>query len=432
MNVLVIGSNGREHALAVAYAKSKKVKKVVMTPGNGLTDFTNKKIKNYSEISMMDFDGIVKICKKENIDLVDVGQDEIIAAGFVDKLTELGIQAFGPTQKASQLEWDKKWARDFMTKTKLPIPAFASFHDTQKATAYINKLSEQLLFVKASGLALGKGVIRAENKIEAKDAIRSMKNFGKSGETFLIEEGLIGEEFSLFAICDGQHFVITKSSQDHKTVYNADKGPNTAGIGCVAPASVVTSKVLKEAEEKIIKPTLLQMQKEKRPFRGILYLGGIVTKKGVKIIEFNARWGDPEAEVIIPSITTDYVDIVTAVLNENLHKTKVSFDNKTRVCVSVCARGYPTEYTSVKGKEIFGVLDVMKQKGITLFGSNIIRKGKRFFVNGGRILQVVAEGKDVRDARRLAYEALSMLYVEGNNLHFRTDIGWRELERIYQ
>src|SRR3989338_10682978 len=204
MNVLVIGQNGREHALAVSYAKSKSVKKVIMTPGNGLTDFNSPKIKNYSTVAMMDFEAIIKVCKIEGIDLVDVGQDDIIAAGYVDKFERIGISAFGPTQKASQLEWDKKWARNFMVKYKLPIPRFASFNDRKKAIRYINSLPEQVLYIKAAGLAFGKGVLRAENKKEAQVAVREMKKFGKSGETFLIEECLVGEEFSLFAICDGE------------------------------------------------------------------------------------------------------------------------------------------------------------------------------------------------------------------------------------
>ena len=431
MNILVIGQNGREHALAAAYAKSKKVKKVIMTPGNGLTDFENQKIKNYPDIGMKDFDGIVEVCKKEKIDLVDVAQDDIIAAGYVDKLEKLGIPAFGPTQKASQLEWDKEWARDFMVKYDLPAPSFEVFTNQQKAIDYIRSKPEQLFFVKATGLALGKGVIKATNRKQAFEAIKQMSRFGKSGERFLIEEGLVGEEFSLFAICDGETFVVTKSSQDHKTIFNADTGPNTGGVGSVAPAGVVTAKIQKEIEEKILKPALSGMKKEGRLYKGIFYLGGMVTHAGeVKIIEFNARWGDPEAEVIVPAIQTDYVDIVQAVMTQTLSKTKIVFDKKIRISVAGCSRGYPGDYSKVKGKEILGLLNASKLPGITVYGSVIKRKGSRFFVNGGRVFYVVAEGDTIIQARVRAYGAMEMIFIEGNNLHFRTDIGWRDVERM--
>ncbi len=430
MNVLVIGQNGREHALALSYAKSNKVNKVIMTPGNGLTDFKNKKIKNYPDVGMLDFEGILKVCKKEKIDLVDVGQDDIIAAGYVDKFQNLSIKAFGPTQKASQLEWDKKWAREFMVKYKLPIPRFKSFNNKKEATKYINSMSEQTLFIKASGLALGKGVIRADSKKEAIAAVNSMSEFGKAGKSFLIEEALIGEEFSLFAICDGEDFSILRSAQDHKRIYDGDQGPNTGGVGSVAPTGAINKKVIKDIENKILKPTLAGMKKEGRPYSGILYLGGMLTKRGVKIIEFNCRWGDPEAEVILPSIKTDYLKIIETVLDKKLSKLKIKFDNKVRISVAVCSKGYPEDYSKVKGKEIFGLLDVMDILGIKVFGSGIKRQENKFFVNGGRVFYVVGEGKDIADARDKAYKAMKLIKIEGDNLHYRTDIGWRDLERL--
>lgn len=430
MNILVIGQNGREHALAVSYAKSKRVKKVIMTPGNGLTDFSSDKIKNYPEVGMMDFDEIVNVCQKEKIDLVDVGQDDIISKGYVDKLTKLGIKTFGPTQKASELEWSKDWARKFMVKYKLPIPHFKSFNNQKKAIDYVNKLPDQLLFIKASGLALGKGVIRAENKEQAIKAIKEMTSFGKSGETFLIEEGLVGEEFTLFAICDGKNYVITKSSQDHKTIYDGDKGPNTGGVGSIAPTSAITPKLLKEIEEIIIEPTIKGMGKEGRPYFGILYLGGIITKKGIRIIEFNARWGDPEAEVILPSIKTDYLKVIETVLEKKLNKLKIKFDKKVRISVAGCSKGYPGDYSKVKGKEIFGLLEAMRMPDITIFGSGIKREGEQFFANGGRVFYIVGEGKDILEAREKVYSAMKLISIEGDNLHYRTDIGWRDVERM--
>ncbi len=430
LNILVIGSNGREHALAETYAKSRKVKKVIMTPGNGLTDFNNPKVKNYPGVAMLDFEKIVEVCKKEDINLVDVGQDDVIAAGYVDKLEDLGIPAFGPTQKASQLEWDKEWARNFMVKYNLPIPKFKSFNNKKKAIAYIKSLPEQVLFIKAAGLAFGKGVIRAENKKEAIEAVHTMSKFGKSGETFLIEEALIGEEFSLFAICDGDNFVVAKSAQDHKRIFDGDKGPNTGGVGSVAPTGAIADSIIHNIEKSIFKSLLKGMKKEGRPYKGILYLGGMLTKDGVKIIEFNCRWGDPEAEVILPSIKTDYFDIVMAIRNQSLKKTQIVFDKEVRLSIAGCSKGYPGDYSETKGKEIFGLLEAMKMPGISIFGSGIKREGKKFFVSGGRIFHLVAEGKNILEARKKAYEAMKLISIEGNNLHYRTDIGWRDLERM--
>lgn len=438
MNILVIGQNGREHALAEAYAKSKRVKKVIMTPGNGLTDFRNNKIKNYPDVKMMDFEGIIEVCKKEKVDLVDVGQDDIIAAGYVERFEDLKIPAFGPTKKASQLEWDKQWARNFMVKYKLPIPKFKSFNNQKAAIDYVKKLPDQLLFtpegrnlfIKASGLALGKGVIKATNRTEAISAIKQMKEFGKAGETFLIEEGLVGEEFSLFALSDGINYKIISWAQDHKTIYDGDQGPNTGGVGSVAPAGVVTKEILTEVETKIIARVISGMLKIKRPYKGVLYLGAMLTNSGVKILEFNSRWGDPEAEVILPGIKTDYLDIAEAVLSKKLNKLSIEVDKKIRISVAGCSRGYPGDYSVVKGKEIFGLEKAMKLPGITIFGSGIKREKNRFFVNGGRVFYVVAEEKDIFKASELAYQAMNMISIEGNNLHYRTDIGWRDKERM--
>lgn len=469
MNILVLGSNGREHALAAAYTKSRKVTTVFLAPGNGLTDFSNNpsahsvydKIKN-TNVAMTDFDGIVKLCRKEHIDLVDVAQDDVIAAGFVDRLEQEGITAFGPSQKASQLEWDKAWARDFMTKYHLPIPSYHVFSDKTQAIAYMKKHKDKTFYIKAAGLALGKGVIKAENLEQGLQAIEAMQQFGKAGETFLIEEALVGEEFSLFVLCDGRTYIATKAAQDHKTVYEANQGPNTGGVGSVAPAEVITKTVLKDIEKTIIKPVLAGMSNEGRPYKGILYLGGMLThsssgKTIPKIIEFNARWGDPEAEVILPSIQTDYLDIVLAIINGKLGQyasnevrslstpssrqkrsrdarpvKNVVMDNKIRISIAGCARGYPTDYSSVKGKQIFGLENAMKLPGITIYGSGIKREGKKFFVNGGRIFHVVAEGETIIQARVRAYGAMSMIHVEGDNLHYRTDIGYRDLERFYE
>ena len=427
MKILIIGAGGREHALARTYRKCKKVKKVFAVPGNDLMSLDGIEI--FPQIKALDFNEILSLIKRYRIDLVDVAQDDPLAEGFVDKLKSLGIKTFGPTKNASEIEWSKEWSRKFMKKYHLPIPFFKSFHNKKDAISFINSQSNKTLFIKASGLAAGKGAIKTENKQEAIEAIEQMSAFGKAGETFLIEECLTGEEFSLFAICDGKNYKTIKTAQDHKTVFEKDHGPNTGGMGCISPTTAINQKTIKEIESRIIKPFLSGMKKESRPYSGIMYLGGMLIKNGVKIIEFNARWGDPEAEVILPGIKTDYLKIVEAVEKQKLKEININFDKMIRISIAGCSYGYPNDYSKVKGKEIFGFQKAMKLKGITIFGAGIKMVGKRFFVNGGRIFHLVAEGKNIIEARRKAYEAMSLIYIEGNNLHYRTDIGWRELER---
>ena len=430
MNVLILGSGGREHALSEIYCKSKSVKKVFVLPGNGLIDFKNKKVELVSGIDIFDIEKIINFCKKQNIIHVDVSSDDPIAKGFVDKLNNADVYAFGPSKASSEIEWSKKWARYFMQKYKLPVPKFKVFNNQETAIKYINSIPEQALFIKASGLAAGKGAIKASNKKEALHAISSMKDFGKAGETFLIEECMIGEEFSLFAICDGKNYQIIKTAQDHKTVYNADKGPNTGGMGCTTPAKIVNSKLLKEIELVILKPFMKGMQKENRPYTGILYLGGMLTKEGIRIVEFNARWGDPEAQVILPGIKTDYIKIINAVKKQELNKLKIISDNKTRISVAGCSRGYPNDYSEIKNKEIFGINSILKNKSTIIYGAGIKRKNNKFFVNGGRIFHLVAFGKNIIEARKNAYCLMSSVYIQNNGLHYRTDIGWRDVKRI--
>ena len=429
MNILIVGSGGREHTLATAYSKSKKVKKIIVAPGNGLIDYKATKIRIEFDVAATDFNGILKLVKKYKVDLVDIAADDQLAEGFVDRLQALGIKAFGPTQKAAEIEWNKNWSRQFMKKYKLPIPHYETFSDSKKAIKYVKNLEEQVLYIKASGLALGKGAIRAENKKEAIAAINSMKSFGKAGKTFLVEECMVGEEFSLFAICDGDNYQIVGTAQDHKTIYDHDKGPNTGGMGCVSNPKIVTSEVLKKAEKTIIKPFMKGMQKERRAYVGILYLGAMVTKTGIKIVEFNARWGDPEAEVLIPAIKTDYLTIVESVLFGKLNKIKIKCDKVSRLSVAGCSLGYPIDYAKVKGKIITGLEKAMKFPGIKIFGAGIAKNGKNFVAHGGRVFHVVGEGKTLVQAKDKAYKAIALINIQDNNLHFRTDIGWRDLER---
>ncbi len=435
MKILIIGSGGREHALADAYSKSKNVTQVIVAPGNDFMCVINKKIVTRPQVSVMDFSAIVTLAKKEQPNLIDVAQDDPLAEGLVDILQSEGFTVFGPTKDAAEIEWNKSWSRKFMQKYHLPIPHFQSFSDQKNAIAYVQKLPEQPLFIKASGLAGGKGALKAENKKQAIDAIVAMQLFGAAGTTFLIEECMIGEEFSLFALCDGKDFKILGIAQDHKTINNKDEGANTGGMGCVTPINALTKEHITEVEKKIVRPFLKGMQKEGRPYTGILYVGGMLTRlsrkvKHVKVVEFNARWGDPEAEVILPSIITDYASLICSVMQGKLTNSKLATDKKVRVSITGAATGYPKDTTAVAGGKIFGLDTMQRLPNTIIYSAGMKKIGKHFVVNGGRLFHVVGEGKSLSEARKYAYAAMSQVYIEGNNLHYRTDIGWRDLERI--
>lgn len=430
MNILVVGSGGREHALAQAYARSRKVQKVYVAPGNGLVDVNSKKIFSLPNVRVNDIAAIVHVVKTHAINLVDIAMDEPIALGFVNTLREQGIAAFGPTKEAAEIEWNKVWARSFMSKYGLPIPRVKSFSEPSSAKQYVKALPEQVLYIKASGLAGGKGAVRANTKEEAYKAIEFMSQFGEAGKTFVIEECMIGEEFSLFALCDGKNYQIIGTAQDHKTVNNRDQGLNTGGMGCVSPTLVVNSSIIQQVKKTILTPFMKAMRSENRAYTGILYLGAMLTKDGVKIVEFNARWGDPEAQVIVPGIQTDYLKLVEYALAQKLSILKLQKDTYTRVSIAVASPQYPASSSASNGKEIFGIDNVLKHD-VELFGSGIKKADKKYLVNGGRILHVVGKSKTIIDARKNAYGAVSSLFVAGNNIHFRTDIGWRDVVRYY-
>ncbi len=429
--ILIIDGGGRGAALVDKYAQSDKVGRILAVPGNDLMQInTRKQVLTYPYLKTTSVKEIIEICQKEKVDLVDVAQDNAVAVGLVDELEKVKIPVFGPTQKAGQIEWDKAWARKFMQKYQVPNPKYQIFKTEKTGIEFVRKHPSSKWFVKAAGLAEGKGAIPAANLDDAIVAIGEMKNFGSSGETYLLEEWLEGEEFSAFAICDGKNFQVVGYAQDHKRVNDGDTGPNTGGMGCVSNPLIVLS--IKYQVLSIFEKTIQGLKKEKRPYKGVLYLGGIVVKDKVYVIEFNARWGDPEAEVILPSIRTDYLNVVESVLSGKLNKLSVDIDDKVRISVAGCSKGYPGDYSQVKGKEIFGLGKAMKLPGIVIFGSGVRREKGRFLVSGGRIFYVVAEGENILEAREKAYKAMKLISIEGHNLHYRRDIGWRDLERLSQ
>src|SRR3990167_2718031 len=364
--VLVVDGGGRAAALAHKYLQSKHVQKLLVVPGNDLIRIISKKpVKIFPHLRTTDTAEIVEIAKAEKVDLVDVAQDDAVACGLSDSLIDAGIKVFGPTKLAGQVEWDKAWARNFMKKFNLPVPFFKIYRSESEGIKFIESQKDGKWFVKASGLASGKGAIFAKNKKEAISAIKQMKNFGKSGKTYLIEECINGEEFSAFALVSNENFQIIGFAQDHKRVFDKDRGPNTGGMGCSSPPHIVSLKV--EAQVKsIIKKTVHGLSKLKRPYAGVLYLGGMVDKTGkVWVIEFNARWGDPEAQVILPSLENDYFELISSIMKGSIPKIKK--DKKYRVVVAAASKGYPGDYSKVIGKKIIGFDKLLKTA--TVFGA---------------------------------------------------------------
>jgi len=408
-SVLIVDGGGRGAALVDAYSKSPLVGRAFAVPWTNTAE-------------------IIELAKKEKVDLVDVAQDAPVATGLVDELKKAGIVAFGPTKAAGKIEWDKAWSREFMKKYGIPSPEFYIFNSQNEGIDFLKKSENRRWFVKASGLAEGKGAIPAETSVIAAVAIDDTARFGESGATYLLEEWLDGEEFSAFAICDGRNFKMLGYAQDHKRVYDGDLGDNTGGMGCVSPPMAITADIEKQTEE-IISKTISGLAEQGTPYVGILYLGAMITKMlaydKIFVIEFNARWGDPEAETILPGIQNDYYELVDSVLNKNILEIKT--DGKTRVSVAGCSKGYPKDYSAVKGKEIFGL------SGLTTklyYGAGVKVENGRYFANGGRLFYIVGEGKDLMEARKNAYDAMAKINVDGLNLHFRTDIGWRDVQRL--
>ena len=426
--VLVVDGGGRAAALAHKYLQSKHVQKLLVVPGNDLIRIISKKpVKIFPHLRTTDTAEIVEIAKAEKVDLVDVAQDDAVACGLSDSLIDAGIKVFGPTKLAGQVEWDKAWARKFMKKFNILAPSFKICRSEAEGIKFIESQKDSKWFIKAAGLAAGKGAIFAKNKKDAKTAVGKMKNFGASGKTYLIEECIDGEEFSAFALVSDKNFQIIGFAQDHKQVFDGDNGTNTGGMGCSSPPQVVTKKVEVQVTS-IIKKTVQGLFKLKRRYLGVLYLGGMANKKGkVWVIEFNARWGDPEAQVILPSVKNDYFELVTSLLKGLM--LKIEKDNKYRIVVAAASKGYPGDYSKVTGKKIIGFENLLKKA--TVFGAGAQWENNKWTASGGRLFYVLGEGQNVAQAREMAYNALSLVDVEGNNLHYRTDIGWRDVARFY-
>jgi phosphoribosylamine--glycine ligase len=417
MNVLLIGSGGREHALAWKLKQSPKVDGLFISPGNAGTAQVGKNV----SLDIFDHQTIINFSKENNINLVVIGPDDALASGLTDSLQAAGLMTFGPTQKAAEVEWSKSFAKDLMKRLKIPTAKSEEFTQAESAKEYL-KTQAYPLVIKADGLALGKGVVIADSYDEAATTIGKMmtkKTFGSAGDTIIIEEFLVGEEISTHAFCDGENAVMFPVSQDHKRIFDNDKGPNTGGMGTVAPYPVADG-TLDLIKQKVVLPILKELKKTGREFKGVLFPGIMLTKDGPKVLEFNARFGDPETQSYMRILKTDLVDILLACLNSELNKTTIEWaENKSACCVVLASYGYPGNYH--KGLPIEGIDMAEKTDGVVVFHAGTKEVENTIVTNGGRVLGVSAIGDNLPEALKNAYAAIDLINFNGKQ--FRNDIG---------
>jgi phosphoribosylamine---glycine ligase len=429
--VMIVGAGGREHSISEAYEKSSEVNRIIVTPGNDFISFNREKeVICDSNCSVKDPKSILALAGKYRPDLIDVAQDDALASGCVDLLIDR-YRVFGPVRDSSRIEWDKSWSRDFMKRNGISSPRFTVFDSEKKAADFVKGLFDfgvGEIYVKASGLCAGKGALKATNLEEARSAIEEMRNFGEAGKRFLIEERALGEEFSYYAISDGENYKVFNSAQDNKTVNNFDLGDQTGGMGVISPAKI-THGIEGKIEEEQIKRAIDGMKSEGNPYVGILYLGGVYDGASIVNIEYNSRWGDPECQSVLPGVKNDYYKLVNSVKAGKLKSVELESDCKVRVCVVGASKGYPKDYSEVRGKRIYGLEDAMACEGVNVYGAGVEMNDGKFYANGGRLFNVVCEGSNILEAREGAYAAMAKINVEGNGLHYRTDIGWRDVER---
>lgn len=418
MNVLMIGSGGREHALVKKLAESPRVTKLYTAPGNGGISCDSKCV----NISVMDKEKMVAFAKENNIDLAFVAPDDPLAAGMVDAFEKAGIRAFGPNAKAAVIEASKVFSKDLMKKYNIPTADYEVFDNADNAVNYIESRNEFPVVIKADGLALGKGVIIAKSFDEAKNAVKSImedKKFGESGNKVVVEEFLTGPEVSVLSFTDGKIVKPMVSSKDHKRAYDNDEGLNTGGMGTISPNPYYTDELAEECQKTIFEPTIKAMVAEGRPFKGCLYFGLMMTPKGPKVIEYNARFGDPEAQVVLPRLKTDLIDIIDAVIDERLDEIEIEWSTDASACVVMASGGYPEAYK--KGIEITGLNNKGNIDGATVYHAGTIYKDGKFYTNGGRVLGVTASAPTLDEALEKAYSAVKKIHFDG--VHYRTDIG---------
>lgn len=417
MKVLIVGSGGREHAIATAVNKSPKVDKIYCAPGNAGIG----QIAECVPIKAMEFDKIVSFSKDNNIDLVIVGMDDPLVGGLVDELEKANIRAFGPRKNAAILEGSKAFSKDLMKKYNIPTAAYETFDNADDALEYLKSASFPIV-LKADGLALGKGVLICENINEANEGVKSImldKQFGTAGNKLVIEEFMTGREVSVLSFVDGDTIKIMSSAQDHKRAGDGDTGLNTGGMGNFSPSPFYTDEVDKFCKEYIYQPTVDAMKKEGRPFKGVIFFGLMLTPKGPRVLEYNARFGDPEAQVVLPRMKNDIIDVVNACIDGTLDKIDLEFEDNAAVCVILASDGYPVKYE--KGFVIKGLENFDDKEDYYCFHAGTAMSDKGIVTNGGRVLGVTAKGSTLKEARAKAYEATK--WVDFENKYLRSDIG---------
>lgn len=417
MKVLIVGSGGREHAIAAAVAKSPRADKIYCAPGNAGIG----QIAECVPIGAMEFDKLVAFAKEKAIDLTIVGMDDPLVGGLVDEMEAAGLRVFGPRKNAAILEGSKAFSKDLMKKYNIPTAAYENFDDPQRALAYL-ETAKMPVVLKADGLALGKGVLICETLEEAKEGVRTImedKKFGAAGNRMVIEEFMTGREVSVLSFVDGRTIKIMSSAQDHKRALDGDQGLNTGGMGTFSPSPFYTDEVDAFCHKYIYQATVDAMAAEGRPFKGVIFFGLMLTEDGPKVLEYNARFGDPEAQVVLPRMKNDMIDVVEACIDGNLDRMELSFEDNAAVCVILASEGYPVSYE--KGFVIEGLENFENKEGYYCFHAGTKLDSDTIVTNGGRVLGVTAKGATLKEARANAYAATE--WVHFDNKYMRHDIG---------
>ncbi len=420
MNVLVIGSGGREHTIVWKVRQSPKLNKLYALPGNAGTAGLAE---NVSRISMDDHPAVIQFCREKQIDLVIIGPEAPLVAGLADSLSAEGIDCFGPKQAAAEIEASKVFAKDFMARHRIPTAQYTAFHQFNEAIRYV-ELVKYPIVIKASGLAAGKGVILPETIGDAKSALEEIlvdKIFGEAGSEVIIEERLMGQEISLMAFTDGTTIVPMLPAQDHKRLLDGDQGPNTGGMGAYAPAPMFTNEMIQEAIEKVLRPAVAGLRNEGRTFVGVLYAGLMLAKNGIRVLEFNCRFGDPETQAVLPLLETDLLEIMEACVAGRLNEINIQWKNGAAVCVVLASKGYPEK--SEKGQVVsFGELP----EDMICFHAGTIVDNEKIITAGGRVLGLTAWAGDLESAVKKIYSNINKVSFEG--MQYRKDIARRALE----
>ena len=417
MKVLIVGSGGREHAIAASVAKSPKVDKIYCAPGNAGIG----QIAECVDTGAMEFDKLVDFAKEKEIDLTVIGMDDPLVGGVVDKFEEAGLRVFGPRKNAAILEGSKAFSKDLMKKYNIPTAGYENFDSPEEAMKYL-ETAKMPIVLKADGLALGKGVLICQTREEAMEGVKTLmldKKFGEAGNTIVVEEFMTGKEVSVLSFVDGKTIKIMTSAQDHKRAKDGDQGLNTGGMGTFSPSPFYTDDVDEFCKKYIYQASVDAMANEGRPFTGIIFFGLMLTEDGPKVLEYNARFGDPEAQVVLPRMKNDIIDVFEACIDGKLDEIDLEFEDNAAVCVVLASDGYPVSYE--KGFEIKGLEQFNGKDGYYVFHAGTKLNDGKIVTNGGRVLGVTAKGDTLKEARANAYEATKL--IDFDNKYMRTDIG---------